>query len=24
MVDGSFWLHKDGPYRTLTELWDDK
>ena len=23
MVDGSFWLSKDGPYRTLEDLWDE-
>ena len=23
MVDGSFWLTSEGPYRTLAELWDD-
>ena len=23
MVDGSFWLSPFGPYKTLTELWDD-
>ena len=22
MVDGSFWLSPDGPYRTLEDLWD--
>ena len=22
MVDGSFWLSKDGPYVTLEDLWD--
>lgn len=23
MVDGSIWLHPQGPYRSLAELWDD-
>ena len=23
MVNGSFWLHPKGPYRTLGDLWDD-
>ena len=23
MVDGSFWLSEDGPYKTLEDLWDE-
>ena len=23
MVNGGFWLHPKGPYKTLQELWDD-
>jgi hypothetical protein len=23
MVNGSFWLHSRGPYKTLHDLWDD-
>lgn len=23
MVDGSFWLKSEGPYRTLQHLWDE-
>ena len=23
MVDGSFWLSADGPYKTLHDLWDE-
>ncbi len=23
MVDGSFWMHPKGPYRSLAELWDE-
>lgn len=23
MVNGNFWLHPKGPYKTLHDLWDD-
>lgn len=23
MVSGSMWLHREGPYRTMQELWDE-
>lgn len=23
MVDGSFWLSEEGPYKTLSDLWDE-
>ncbi len=23
MVDGSMWLSPEGPYKTLSDLWDD-